>query len=292
VGKMIEDLIGGLSFLSMDTGTGGSLNPDAGKEYAFSDFAVLYRTRRQCQAFVRAFETAGIPFQTADRENWVGMDGVREALSALRLLVNRVSQRDVGILAKVLGKDGAKAFLSSMTVVKDSRALLTDIFLLMDIPSLLKGKQDLSAAWDRLMDLARVYRDPGELLDGLRLDQDQDLLDIGVERVSLMTMHAAKGLEFPVVFVTGCETGMIPYARDGKNVEDMEEERRLFYVAMTRAMDILCLTLSKKRRIFGLDKSQARSCFIDDIEKELVSYDRSKKFFEKKKKTQIQLELF
>ncbi len=290
--KMVEDLVGGLSFLSMDTGRDGRLNPDAGKEYAFQDFAVLYRTRRQCQVFVRAFEKAGIPFQTADRENWLDMDGVREALSAIRLLLNRGTRGDEATLARVLGKEGVKAFLSNPVQTGESIALLTDISLMLAIPSIIKGKESLSGAWDRLTDLAHLYPVPGALLDGLRLDQDQDFLDRGVEKVSLMTMHAAKGLEFPVVFVTGCETGMIPYARDGKTVEDMAEERRLFYVAMTRAMDILCLTYAQKRRIFGLEKSRERSCFIDDIEKELARYDRSGKPGRKKKRTEIQLELF
>jgi len=292
VGKMIEDLVGGLSFLSMDTGRNGSLNPDAGKEYSFSDFAVLYRTRLQCRAFVRAFEKAGIPFQTADRENWVDMDGVRQALSCFRLLLNRGTAEDEDFLNEVLGKDRVKAFLSKGVPTEKSMDLLTDISLLMDIPSMQKGDDALSAAWGMLMERARVYPSPGELLDGLRLDQDQDFLDRGVEKVALMTMHAAKGLEFSVVFVTGCETGMIPYARDGKNVEDIEEERRLFYVAMTRAMDILCLTYAKKRRIFGHDKSRKRSCFIDDIEKELARFDTSGRGRKEKKQTQIQLELF
>ncbi len=149
----------------------------------------------------------------------------------------------------------------------------------------------LSAAWERLTSLAKIFPKPGDLLDGLRLNQDQDLLD-RVEKVSFMTMHAAKGLEFPVVFVAGCEEGMIPYARDGKTVDDPEEERRLFYVAMTRAMDILCLTYAKKRRIFGLDKSRQRSCFIDDIEKELARYEKRRVQSRKKKKTEVQLELF
>ncbi|WDP92081.1 MAG: UvrD-helicase domain-containing protein [Desulfobacter sp.] len=282
VGRMIEDLVGGLSFLSMDSGRDGSLNPDAGKEYAFSDFAVLYRTRRQCEAFVRAFEKAGIPFQTADRENWAHMAGVKEALAALRLMLNRGTGEDEALV---------KVALPRAVEGRTSAELLSDISGLLDLGPRLREKESLSAAWKRLTDLAGTWPVPGELLDALRLDQDQDLLDRKVEKVSLMTMHAAKGLEFPVVFVTGCETGMVPYARDGKKVEDLEEERRLFYVAMTRAMDILCLTYAQKRRIFGLEKKRERSCFIDDIERELARYDKMKKG-RLKKRTEIQLELF
>ncbi len=71
----------------------------------------------------------------------------------------------------------------------------------------------------------------------------------------------------PVIFVSGCEHGLIPFARDGKKCDNPQAERRLFYVGMTRAMDILCLTYAKKRRIYGTSQKRQRSFFIDDIEK-------------------------
>ena len=71
------------------------------------------------------------------------------------------------------------------------------------------------------------------------------------KKFSLMTMHAAKGLEFPVVFITGCEENLIPFKQRNSEQADIEEERRLFYVAMTRAKDRLYLTRAKKRRIYG-----------------------------------------
>ncbi|WP_462270647.1 3'-5' exonuclease, partial [Desulfobacter sp.] len=149
-----------------------------------------------------------------------------------------------------------------------------------------------AAAWQRLNALADRYPSPCDLLDALRLDQDPDFLDKRVEKVSLMTMHAAKGLEFPVVFLTGCENGTIPFARDGKIVEDPDEERRLFYVAMTRAKEMLYLTYARKRRIFGREQQRIRSCFVDDIETELARYKKAKKRVKKQKSRDIQLELF
>lgn len=304
VGKMIESLVGGLSFLSMDAGKAGDGSFGADKEYAFSDFAVLYRTRRQCEAFARAFESAGIPFQTADREDWMGTAGVREALGALRIVLNRGSTADTRALEawREEDKTGESSFdtvwasdLSALAQgpdANDSTRLVTAVGDLLGIPEKAARDERLAAAWERLAALAGVYPEPPALLDGLRLNQDQDLLAQGVEKVSLMTMHAAKGLEFPVVFVTGCETGMIPYARDGETIDDPDEERRLFYVAMTRAMDILCLTYARKRRIFGRDTSRKRSCFIEDIEKELAQYEVARAAAGKKKKTEVQLELF
>jgi len=112
-----------------------------------------------------------------------------------------------------------------------------------------------------------------------------------VEKVSLMTLHSAKGLEYPVVFVTGCEQGLIPFARDGKTYDNLEEERRLFYVGMTRAMDILCLTYAQKRRIYGVSQKRQRSFFIDDIEKKLAQYETSVMRVRETKR-EIQLDLF
>ncbi len=234
------------------------------------------------------------------------MPGIREALSLLRVILARGTATDETTLTAWQGRNIGKAieadFKAGLLSIREMAGVLTSEMFLEKTADMLgigtnldkapAADDALTAAWARLVSLAKIYPKPGDLLDGLRLNQDQDLLDKGVEKVSLMTMHAAKGLEFPVVFVTGCEEGMIPYARDGQTVDDPEEERRLFYVAMTRAMDILCLTYAKKRRIFGLDKSRHRSCFIDDIEKELARYEKQRVQSRKKKRTEVQLELF
>jgi superfamily I DNA/RNA helicase len=80
--------------------------------------------------------------------------------------------------------------------------------------------------------------------------------------VALISMHAAKGLEFPVVFVAGCEEGLIP----SRAAEDREEERRLLYVAMTRARQRLFLTWARRRRLFGKTEEREMSPFVRDIE--------------------------
>jgi DNA helicase II / ATP-dependent DNA helicase PcrA len=89
---------------------------------------------------------------------------------------------------------------------------------------------------DRLTTLALPFGNNKRAFGAnMAIDKDTDLYQPGVEKVSVMTLHAAKGLEFPVVFVAGCEDNIIPYRRPGKKDVDVEEERRLFYVGMTRA---------------------------------------------------------
>jgi len=88
--------------------------------------------------------------------------------------------------------------------------------------------------------------------------------------VTLMTVHAAKGLEFETVFVTGLEEGLFPHEGMGDEKRDEEEERRLFYVAVTRARTQLILTLARVRRIYGTDYMAAPSSFITDIDDHLL----------------------
>ncbi|HEY2931757.1 MAG TPA: UvrD-helicase domain-containing protein [Acidobacteriota bacterium] len=91
-----------------------------------------------------------------------------------------------------------------------------------------------------------------EFLDHAALISDTDELD-SQSRITLLTMHNAKGLEFPLVFIVGCEEGLFPHIRSNENTDDLEEERRLCYVAMTRAKTKLWITCSRARRLYGSD---------------------------------------
>src|SRR6185312_6064370 len=88
-------------------------------------------------------------------------------------------------------------------------------------------------------------------LDGIALVSDVDELKDGEARVTLMTLHSAKGLEFPAVFMTGLEEGVFPHARSMNDPEEVEEERRLCYVGVTRAKERLTLSWALHRRIHG-----------------------------------------
>ncbi len=123
-----------------------------------------------------------------------------------------------------------------------------------------------------LIRCARIETDPAVLLDKLLLSQEYDGYGAVSEHVHLMSLHAAKGLEFPVVFVVGCEDGLVPL-RQGGLTSDLDEERRLFYVAMTRAREQLYLVRSRKRMLFGEVRKTRPSPFLVDIEEKLKQYD-------------------
>ena len=133
--------------------------------------------------------------------------------------------------------------------------------------------------------------DPEEFFAKVALQTDADVIQPRVEKVTLSTMHAAKGLEFPVVFIVGCEEGLIPLRRADPASVDVEEERRLFYVALTRAKEQLYLTWSRKRRLYGLREERHLSPFVSDIERRLLKH-QSPQLAAERKVQQVQLKLF
>lgn len=108
-------------------------------------------------------------------------------------------------------------------------------------------------------------------LQEVSLVADIDDLDNQKNAVTLMTIHAAKGLEFPVVFITGLEEGLFPVSGSMLSEEELEEERRLFYVAITRAMEKLYMSFANQRYKFGVQSYQMKSRFLKDISSELMN---------------------
>ncbi len=110
-------------------------------------------------------------------------------------------------------------------------------------------------------------------LEHTALVSDVDTVDDSQERVTLMTLHAAKGLEFPVVYIVGLEEGMLPLRRRDEDVVDLEEERRLLFVGMTRAKERLTLTLARYRMLRGSSERTSRSSFLDELSGEGVAIE-------------------
>ena len=110
----------------------------------------------------------------------------------------------------------------------------------------------------------------GEFLQQVALVSDTDNLDNISNNVTLMTLHSAKGLEFPIVFLAGCDEGVFPHQRTFNIPSEMEEERRLMYVGVTRAEEKLYLTSAKRRQMWGEYKYYNPSRFIEEIPRQLL----------------------
>jgi DNA helicase-2/ATP-dependent DNA helicase PcrA len=123
------------------------------------------------------------------------------------------------------------------------------------------------------------------------LAQNEEEFEYNVEKVSLMSLHAAKGLEFPVVFIIGCERRLLPLDLMGMKGEP-QEERRLFYVGMTRAKEHLYLTHAHRRHLFGQSVVQEPSPYLADIAEELKAYEAAKRNTAKNDPDALQMKLF
>jgi DNA helicase-2/ATP-dependent DNA helicase PcrA len=137
------------------------------------------------------------------------------------------------------------------------------------------GSDEGKDRWENVMELRRLaseYQEKtlGEFLENIALVSDQDTIEGNESVPTLLTLHAAKGLEYPVVFITGLNEGTLPHSRSFDDLEAMEEERRLLYVGITRAKDRLYLLYAQNRSAYGYPDPVMPSRFLDDIPDELL----------------------
>lgn len=243
VAATIEDLLGGHDLLAANR------NGGAGKPLGFADCAVLYRTDAQAAALRAAFDRAGIPFMKSSPAPIAGHSGVSAILGLLD------ADADTNLAARI-----AQA-------AETARRMATA-----DSAALAEARGWLAA----LAASESVAGDPTRLVEAVALSTEADFRDARADRVSLLTMHAAKGLEFAVVFIVGVEAGLTPFSWGASMREDkgmQAEERRLFYVAMTRARDKLFLTRAAERFWRGAVRASPPSPFLRDMPADLVIDD-------------------
>jgi len=137
------------------------------------------------------------------------------------------------------------------------------------------GTDEGADRWENVMELRRLAseyqeRTLSEFLENIALVSDQDTIETSANVPTLLTLHAAKGLEYPVVFIAGLNEGTLPHSRSFDDLEAMQEERRLLYVGITRAKDRLYLVYAQNRSAFGYPDPVEPSRFLDDIPDELL----------------------
>jgi len=232
----IERWVGGVAHFSVDTGRIDAAN-DAGA-VTFGDIAVLVRLHALVQPLAEALRRLGLPVALpAERSR-----SVAEARRALQRRLRRWSadllERRADDAATEIAGHPANFGLPS----KEAKALET---LLRTAPP--AGNETLGGWLDRVM-----------------LEGESDRVPSGVEQVTVCSIHAAKGLEFPIVFLAACERGVLPYVPPGKEAPDrLDEERRLLYVGMTRAERVLYITAARRRTLFGKSLRTGFSPFLD-----------------------------
>jgi len=301
VAAEIETLLGGASFHALDSRAVDSRDR-AEHQLSFADFAVLYRTSAQAAAVGEALARRGFPHQRRSHARLAETAGVPQILAAL-------GHRGM-LDADVAGVDGldrgvAESDLAGSTAASDAGVVPVAELLakavdmaLSSLPAVasvsggspvpggsgagagaqrdaeLRRAEAIAAirsAADVIAPLAdRCGADLGRFLDEVALGAEVDTWDPRADRITLLTLHAAKGLEFPVVFIVGCDDGLLPL-RPWRGAEiDYAEERRLLFVGMTRATTRLTLLTAAKRTLRGEVTECSPSPFLSSIDPALL----------------------
>jgi superfamily I DNA/RNA helicase len=336
--QRIEELMGGISHFSIDSGRGSPGNSEDVR--SFMDFAILYRLSQQAEYLREALERRGIPFQIVNARPffmhrdirplyyWIrtaAESGQNDVETEVYLQLLRsfpgVGENTLALLENQLPLGECPDFFIRATEMKMPKAVRNRI---KDVQqNLLTFRNEVAqrglsgpattimqylrvncktADAKRFLELAGSFgSDLQEFGAYLKKNESATVYDEKAEAVSLMTLHGAKGLEFPVVFITGMEEGIFPCRllqgekEDDKNYftapTSVHEERRLFYVGMTRAQHTLILTSAATRPIFGSYQNRPVSQFIAEIPALLYEQIAQKKP-RKKKTASKQMKLF
>jgi DNA helicase-2/ATP-dependent DNA helicase PcrA len=252
-----------------------------------TDTAVLYRTNALSRPLEEAFLRYGIPYSLVGGFGFYERKEVKDCLAYLRLIANPqdlVSQKR----AEKIGKRRFKKFKKYRKVIKQKSKEKE-----VETAEMLNGILNKTGYWDlydpedkddlsrienikELLSVAVEFPNLQNFLENVALVQHNQLPDRQADEkpIKLMTLHSAKGLEFDVVFMTGMEEGLFPHSRSMNSKEELEEERRLCYVGMTRARKKLYLSFTQSRLYFGSRNYNQPSRFIRELPEKLVELEQ------------------
>lgn len=302
--------------------------------YAFSDFAVLYRTNAQSRSIENELRRAGLPYRIVGGTSFYQRKEIKDVMAYLRLVVN---PNDTASLRRVLNYPtrgiGAKTEERLIAYARENGLTLWQAIDRVDEIDTLSGRAKNAVGRFHFLiakyasqvesrpadELARELIKEAGLNDELRKEHTpenlvrwenvQELVSAVAEftasseqatlstflqevslltdadnayddenRVTLMTLHAAKGLEYPVVFVAGLEEELFPIGQAAQDRQELEEERRLFYVGVTRAEERLYLSFARSRFRYGEQKHCVRSRFLDEVDTDVIRTEAGESF--------------
>lgn len=255
--------------------------------FKFSDFAVLYRTNAQSRVLEEIFLHQGIPYLLIGGTRFYERKEIKDILAYLKVLANNKDSISLKRLEKI-GKRRLAKFLDFQKKydgAKETIKILDNILKETAYLSLYdkKDEEDRERLENikELRSVALEFPNLIQFLENVSLVEQEYMPDHPGKQnkgkkdaVNLMTLHAAKGLEFPVIFMVGMEEGLFPHSRALMDKNELEEERRLCYVGITRAKQKLFLSYAKKRMFFGQRTNNMTSRFIFELPEEILSQNR------------------
>ena len=316
--REISRMVGGADMLESGGGTEAGIA--SGQERSFGDVGVLFRTGRQAEELETCFLREGLPYRVVGQKGFLESEVVRQALAFFRYalrpqgdlrLLNALAlppfhpgratlaqlrrRAGHGALTAAQREDLPPAARSKVAALGESADRFRRLAEAVTPEELFHEWQDAfglegDADFERLVRVVSGIGSVERLLDTVLVGKEADCERAGrdgartPEAVTLMTLHAAKGLEFPVVFICGVEDGLIPFRDRGA---DLAEERRLFYVGLTRARDEVVLTSARSRLQYGERIHPEVSPFVKDIPGNLITWEIVER--ERREKEEAQL---
>lgn len=276
--------------------------------YSLKDIVVLYRTNAQSRILEEVLLERNFPYRIVGGVRFYQRKEIKDLIAYLRWLLNskdllslkriiNIPPRGIGprsfllylekkpndLSQKAAGElerfDKLAAGLRAKLKTLAPAALLKDLVKSVHYQEYLEDGTNAQERWENvqeLVNLAKKYdRFPPpegaeKLLEDIALMAEADEVAPGKETVHLMTLHAAKGLEFPIVFMVGLEEGIFPHSRSLFNPQELEEERRLMFVGLTRAKDKIFLSFARRRAHFGSIQANSPSRFLAEIPEHLL----------------------
>ncbi len=249
--------------------------------FKYSDFCVLYRTNAQSRSIEEVFLHNSMPYTLIGGTRFYDRKEIKDVLSYLKVIANPKDKIALKRLEKI-GKTRFNKFMDFTLTLEDKNIEEIPTIELLD--NVLKATEYLSLFDDKdeediarlenikeLRSVALSFPNLGQFLENVALVEQEYMPDHVEEQdgkkdaVNLMTLHAAKGLEFKIVFMVGMEEGLFPHSRSLMEKSELEEERRLCYVGMTRAKEKLFLSYARKRLFFGQRTMNIVSRFILEL---------------------------
>ena len=259
----------------------------------YKDIVVLYRTNAQSRVLEEAFLHAGVPYSLVGGIHFYDRKEIKDILSYIRLLVNpkdKISEKRILKLG-VRKFEHFKEFREEINIEETINTLdLLDLVMQKTgyLELFQKDTEENLARLENIKELRSVateFPNVNDFLENVALVEAEQSEKGKIKRsgeninaVTLMTLHAAKGLEFPIVFIIGMEEGLFPHSRSLMDISQLEEERRLAYVGITRAKQKLFLSYASRRLYFGEHITNPPSRFLMDIPENLICGANELKF--------------
>lgn len=256
-----------------------TMNDEPKRKRTLNNFAILYRTNAQSRSFEEAFLKMGIPYRLVGGVQFYERKEIKDVLAYLRLVANPKDSVSAKRIEKI-GKTRAKKFYGLALDPKlNTLEMLDQVLRVTEYLDYLDDGTEMGKSRienvKELRSVAELFPNLVQFLENVALIQDKQMPEATLnpeknEAATLMTIHAAKGLEFDVIFLVGFEEGLFPHSRSILDPTQMEEERRLAYVGITRARHKLFLSYARSRLYFGTRSNNLPSRFLSNIPESLL----------------------